>query len=82
MISSLFGIPLYALFLKHAGDHVINLLRIFIVLLETRLFKKESDHIKNMNIKILISAFVMMTAIILIGALGCFAFRWTYFEGM
>ena len=82
LVNSLFGIPIYALFLKYTGDHVINLLRQLIVFFETKFFKKDSDYIKNMNIGILISALLTMTAVIFIVALGCFTFKWMYFEGM
>ena len=82
MVSALFGIPLYALFLKNAGDHIINILRNIIEQLETKISKRETTEINHMNVKILISAFLLMIAIILIGALGSFAFKWTFFEGL
>ena len=77
MLSALFGIPLYALFLKCAGDLVINVLRKAVRITE----RTELAEIKYMNIKIMVLAFVSMTAIILVGALGSFSFGWSYFEG-
>lgn len=77
MLSALFGIPLYALFLKCAGDLVINVLRKAIRVAE----RTELVDVKYMNIKIMVLAFVSMTAVILIGALGSFSFGWSYFEG-
>lgn len=81
MVSALFGIPLYALFLKNAGDHIINILRWLIQFLELKVSKNEQSDVKHVNIKAMISAFLLMTFIILVGALGSLPLQWTYFEG-
>ena len=82
MLSALFGIPLYALFLKCAGEQIIHILRKLIEVFEVTMKRENPSQIKHMNIKVLTSAFLLMTSIILVGALGSFAFKWSYFEGL
>ncbi|XP_065051423.1 potassium channel subfamily K member 3-like [Rhopilema esculentum] len=80
MLSALFGIPLYALFLKYAGEQIIHILRKLIEVFEMTMKRENPLQIKHMNIKVLMSAFLLMTSTILVGALGSFAFKWSYFE--
>eukprot|EP00794_Sanderia_malayensis_P016913 gene16913-18619_t len=80
ILSALVGIPLYALFLKHFGDCVLQVNRRIIRCCEAAQPRHKRG--SNRNSKMVLFAFFQMVFIIGMGALGAIPFDWTYFDGV
>ena len=79
ILCAIFGIPLYALFLKHAGECITDLNKKLIGWCHRRI--TGNKRVTNRNFKCIGLAFIETMATIFLGALGAYPFGWTYFEG-